>query len=901
MTEEIVKLTPMLKQYYDLKAEVGDAILFFRMGDFYELFGDDAALAAPILEIVLTSREKGGKEKIPFCGVPHHSARSYWLKLLKRGMRIGIAEQVGDPEATKGLVHRAITRVLTPGSIDELEDLEQDSPNYLMAAYEEPKARRWAVVAADISTGEFRLGQVKSLEELIGVIEHFRPREIVVRRFQLEILQREMQSLNFDCQPTFTVLPESPLHDEREQESLIRDVFGSPEISNRTIKNIPGGQALVAAVVAYYQEIKCSTRPFRGIRHLHEPDAMILGDAVIRDLEIFESAMRRNREGSLLSEINHSMTGMGSRNFRYNLANPSTSIETISSRQAIIGALLSAGIEKLKDLRKLLNQLPDLERLAGRIFSERCTPIEVGKIRVALERCSDLAGFIDALSTSHPALIAVSTALKSGGSIATEISQALLDEPGYLGSGSAVFRQSYDQELDRANELAKSGETSVLRYEEELRSRTGIASLKVKPHKSFGLLIEITKSNLSRVPEDFVRKQTMVNGERFITSDLQKLSESLATATEFAIAREFALFGALIKQLSAAGEKLYEIAQNLGQLDFYQALAWLALVGEYSRPEISTAGELKLIGCRHPVVESFVGKHAFSANDITLGREVSHMLITGPNMAGKSTVMRQTAICAILHQIGSFVPASRAKLPVFDRIFTRIGSGDDLARGRSTFMVEMAETSEILRHATPRSLVILDEVGRGTSTEDGLAIATAIIEDLANRVQCYSLFATHYHELVSRAQELNSFKIMQTEVREVGESITFTHRLVPGASGNSFGIEVARLAGIPIAVIQRAKEVLNRNQGDLQQAIESKVPGHAHESVRGSSKRSSELEFPESPGYSSRGLAHLASIEEKLSRISIHRTTPLQALNILNDLRSMLSLGSQPELFPPEV
>lgn len=898
-TDALEPMTPMMRQYYELKRQAGDAILLFRMGDFYEIFGDDAEVVAPLLELVLTSREKGDQTRIPFCGVPHHSARNYWLKLLKRGYKVALADQTEDPAKAKGLVRREIIRVLTPGCVDDLDGLERDTPNYLMAIHEDPESKVWAALLADISTGEMRLGQLTEIGEARALVERFRPREILARQFFHEelraLLSRQMAETHTLLEP----LPEAPLRDRAQQKQALHEVFGKQDLASQPCGDVLGGEALVAAVIARLRSLQASVSQFLSIRPIQETGTMVLDECAMRDLELFETARRRQTEGSLYKEINRTLSPMGSRLLRYFLANPLMDREQIRGRHAAVRSLLRLGEARLAELRSHLKAIPDLERLATRIFSGLASPSELQKVRQTFEQAHWI---VDQLlgergeKLEAEIFVAIATGLKFYKQPLRILTEAIEETPKALGAGIGVFRKGYDAELDELSDLARSGERKIEEYQEELRQRTGIASLKIKHHQSFGLLIEVTRANSAKVPADFVRRQTMVNNERFVTVDLQELDESLASAQQRAIEREQQLYQELLLELSRFRMDIRSVAQALGSFDMLQAFAWQALKHDWCEPRMSDDDVLELKASRHPVVERFVGRHEFAPNDVTISPKKKHLLITGPNMAGKSTIMRQTAIAAILAQIGSFVPATTARLPVFDRIFTRVGAADDLSRGQSTFMVEMSEAANILRHATQKSLVILDEVGRGTSTQDGLAIATAIFLDLVDRVRSYTLFATHYHELVPTTESLPAVAIMQTEVVEHHGRVVFTHRLKPGASGSSFGIEVARIAGLPESVIIAAQQHLLANS-----AAASSGPATAPISRSRRVEGASGAAPAPAPALARFGLQEQSrGLAERLARLDLNRLTPLQVFNIVAEMQQRLAPVKQSHLFPEE-
>lgn len=894
-------LTPMLRQYFDLKEQADGAVLFFRMGDFYEIFGDDAAEIAPILDIVLTSRERGDQTKIPFCGVPHHSATSYWLRLVKRGYKVAIVEQLEEASPGKGLVRRGIVKIHTPGSIDELEGLERGEPNYLVSFAENPGVKSHAFCACDVSTGELRLGEV-SEGELREYLAFFKPREVLVRRYARQATEVLCQAVFSDHSVRVDVLPEQTLKDEAAQTECWTKVFGQTTLKIQPCGDVRGGRALIVATLNYIESLHRSTGAFLRVLPLKNQEAMILSETALRDLEIFETARRRDTEGSLIRVIDRTLSPMGARRLRSSLAQPFAKERPILDRQEALTRMIAQGEGFLSLLRDQLRGTADLTRLATRLVSGSSGPAELGLIRETLSKASSLIPVLKNIETGQCELANVVVNLNAAQQVQAILQDALVDAPSALGGATGVFRRGYNDEFDRHVELAVSGQVKVEEYEHQLKQSSGITSLKVRDHKSFGLLIEVTKSNLSKVPASFIRRQTMTNCERFTTIELKELSERLSSAFDLAVAAEVNLYQQLLVNLRAHLPGLLAVAEAIATVDLLQSMAWIALKEDWTRPKIGRGvADLKIQSGRHPVVEKIVGRHQYTANHVEITKDRSHLLITGPNMAGKSTVMRQTAIMAILAQVGSYVPAAKAEVPLFDRIFTRVGAADDLSRGQSTFMVEMTEASEILRQASPQSLVILDEVGRGTSTTDGLAIAGAILEDLVERVGCYTMFATHYHELVELMAHHTSVKPMQTEVLERDHAqIVFTHRLIEGAAESSFGIEVARLAGVPDHVIDKARARLSIIPEVQQQLKETPAKPKAVTKVQrdlfglAAETTASQEVFPLNSD------ANISAIVSRLEGVRIHRTTPLQALNILDELKRMLVPVHQRSLFGDE-
>ena len=774
-------MTPMLQQYFDLKKRCDDkTILFFRMGDFYEIFGEDALRIAPLLNIMITHRNK--EEKTPFCGVPHHSYRPYCRKLVDHGFKVAVAEQIAS-NTNKGILKRQIVKIITPGLRDDLDSLDADCPNYLASIYEEPQTRACSLILADISTGELRLGQFSNHQQALAFIDNSNPQEIVARLFQHDMLQKRYRETI-----TISRMPETVITDTNERQRILAG-FLTPAILARFEEY---EQINLAAFACYLQDNAHALDNFLTVKPLFSEQEMSLGNNVIRDLELFTTIQTASTKESLYATINNTLTPMGARLLRHSLLHPLIEPDQLAKRQQRVAKFISFGYSYLEELRLQLKGFPDLERLSNRLISGRITPEQLATIVKALACTSQFSEHLSLPEHCQQQLLELQNLLQ----------QALLERPGKLGLGVEVFRPEYNSTLGQHIELATRGEEKITAYEQQLRQQTSIVSLRIKRHKSFGLLIEVSRANSNKVPASFTRRQTMVASERFVTEQLMELDALLANAVGNAIDCEEELYTTLVNQLADYHQPLLQLSRVIAELDFNQNSAFTALRNNYCQPQVGQQIDLK--GCRHPVIESLLGRHAFVANDIKIDCQAKTMVITGPNMAGKSTIMRQVAISAIMHQSGLFVPATNAVLPIFDNIFTRIGASDNITAGQSTFMVEMTETSTILREASDKSLVIVDEIGRGTSTADGLALARAILENLA-LIRCYCLFSTHFHELLPATSAIAGIKNMQTEVQPDGY---FSHRLVPGSCSQSFGIDVAERAGLPAKVIASAKHFL---------------------------------------------------------------------------------------------
>ncbi len=807
MRKFAMKLTPMMQQYFSIKEKCHGFILFFRMGDFYEIFDQDALLVAPLLGIVLTSREKGDAEKVPFCGVPHHSSKNYYQKLLKLGYKVAIADQVENPDEAKGIVRREITKYLTPGMVEDLDGFTNNSePNYFLAL-DQTGEDEWSVLISDISTGEIRLGSFSSIKELLDFIQLKNPKEILCRSFLSEAVQNAIESMNVGYKILISYLPEIPFRDSRIQDELLQKIFGSSHLDTMPCGKINGGKELVAGVMQYLLNLHFKTQQFYTIHPLFTQDEMTLDRDVISSLEIFETEKRKEKDGSLFMEINFTLSPMGTRYLIHSLTHPLISPHKLEQRKNFTSFLINIGKEKIKHLREQIRSFSDMERLTTKILNHSISPMDLCNFRSALSKVILINDWLDENDPKNIFLKMKKIFLEIE-PIYFNLKKALIENPQSLGVGGQVFCEGFHSTLDQWQKLHLHGDQKLQEYENSLKQETGINSLKIKFHATYGHLIEVTKTNLTKVPSHFIRRQTMVNCERFVTVALQELSEEIASAQENLIKEEMLQFSNLLEQLNLQKTIIRQMIDALTYFDFLLSSAWLVLEKNYCACESSQENFILIENSRHPVIERFVGKEKFAPNHFDIDNKKTSIIITGPNMAGKSTYMRQLAISAILHQSIGFIPASRGSLPIYDQVFTRIGASDDLSRGQSTFMLEMQETAKILRHATHESLVILDEVGRGTSTTDGMAIAYAILKDLTERVHCHTLFSTHYHELVPYFESHSQVRLMQTEVLHQKSGILFTHRLIEGSCSSSYGIEVAKLAGVPLSVTTLAQNVI---------------------------------------------------------------------------------------------
>ena len=825
----------MMKQYLEIKRQYPDCILFFRMGDFYEMFFEDARTASRILEIALTSREKGEREKVPMCGVPYHAASPYIAKLLQHGYKVAICEQVEDPRAARGIVRREVVRVITPGMAVEEESLG-DENNYLMALCEEEGS--YALGFLDLSTGDFKGCLLEGRELLESEITKNSPREA--------LLPAEMKAMGKYLEKLFPWMLINYLPAE------YFDAQGVERFSEESPP--PPLQRAAGAILRYVLETqKVEPAHIRPLEVYRTEQYLILDETTQRNLELFSPLRGSGRKGSLLGVLDRTVTAMGRRRLRQWLAYPLRDLVEIGRRLEAVASLKEAPLER-DTLRELLEGVSDIERLNARLALGRANPRELVALKESLERVPEIRERL--LSFGSDLLQKIAQGLDPLEEVVQKIRERIVDDPPATVTEGGIIQDGYHQELDELRSISREGKGWIAKLEAEERRRTGIPSLKVGYNQVFGYYIEVTRPNLPLVPEDYVRKQTLKGAERFITPKLKEYERKVLGAEERIKALEYELFLRLREELMAYCPRIQGLARRLSELDVLISLAQVAEENRYVRPSLTEEDRIEIKEGRHPVIEQMDLPEPFVPNDALLDQQNRILIITGPNMAGKSTYIRQVALIVIMAQMGSFVPAKEAEVGLVDRIFTRVGASDNIARGESTFMVEMRETAAILQGATPRSLVILDEIGRGTSTFDGLSIAWAVAEYLHDVKGPKVLFATHYHELTELASRLPGVKNYHIAVREWKGEVVFLRQVLPGGMSRSYGIQVARLAGLPQEVIGRAKEVLSElEKGEVR-------------------RRREELQL-------SLFVPQESPVIRELKRIDPDRLTPLEALELL--------------------
>lgn len=788
-----MSLTPMMRQFEEAKAQHPGMLLLFRMGDFYELFGADAERAARLLQLTLTSRDK----QIPMAGFPFHALEGHLRRLLAAGEKVAICEQVEDPAQAKGLVRREVVRVVTPGTLTDDALLEPKRANRLAAAW--PSGPLVGLAWVELASGKLQTHEAAA-DRLAEELQHLEAAELLWPESTPPPLT--------DPEVCLTLRPRATFDLRRAQRDL-RTHFQVQTLEGFGIRDDALAVAAAGALLGYLREtLKGSVQHLTRLEPVRDDQFMYLDPSTRRGLELTRTQRDERREGSLLNCLDRTATAMGARLLAEWLHAPLLDLDRIRARQAAVDDFVRQPAWR-GHVREQLDGLPDLARLTTRISTDRASPRDLAALGMVLSRMPRLRAVLS--SAKAPLLAELAGRLHEGAELRAMLAAALVDHPPLSPKEGGLIRPGYHAELDQLREIAASGKNWIARFQAQEIARTGIQSLKVGFNRVFGYYLEVTHAQAAKVPADYQRKQTLKNAERYITPELKEYEDKVLRAEDRAMALEFELFRGLRERAAAETIPLLDAAESLATLDVLLAFAELAERWRWVAPELNAEPVCDIDQGRHPVLEQSLAASAFVPNDTRLGgAEGRLMLLTGPNMAGKSTYIRQVALIAILAQMGSFVPARSARLGLVDRIFSRIGAGDDLARGQSTFMVEMAETANLLHHATPRSLVILDEVGRGTSTYDGLALAWAIVEHLHDQVGCRTLFATHYHELTQLAGSLPGVRNCNVAVHDEGGAVTFLHRVVPGPASRSYGIHVAQLAGVPPAVVQRAEQVLRQ-------------------------------------------------------------------------------------------
>ncbi|MDH7601987.1 MAG: DNA mismatch repair protein MutS [Armatimonadota bacterium] len=866
------KITPLVAQYKAIKDQYPDVILMFRLGDFYEMFGDDAITASKELEIVLTSRSQGYAADVPMCGVPYHAVDKYVAKLISRGYRVAICDQLEDPKKAKKIVKRGVTRVVTPGTVLEDGMLEAKANNYLVAVASEPSLYGLAVV--DISTGEFavtEISQKNGSRELLDEISRLAPAEVLLKELDWDLetpirANTKAAVTKYECDRLYR----KPARD------LLLEHFGTESLRGFGAEHMTAALEAAAMVIDYLRQTNQNALASVSSMSTYSTSGyMILDSAARRHLELTQSLAGTTKGASLLSVIDQTKTAMGGRLLKKWLDQPLLDVDAINRRLDSVEDFYNNALMR-KDVRDQLNHVQDLERLMSRIVVESANPRDLVALAQSLRKLPGIAQSLEAARSER--LRTLRQALEYPEAIVELIESAIVQDPPATVRDGGIIAQGYSSELDELRAASTDGKSWVASLEARERERTGIKNLKVGYNSVFGYYIEVTKPNLHLVPDDYIRKQTTTNSERFITPALKEIEAKILHADEMAAELEYQLFCEVRSKIAEQSRTIGKVARALAEIDVLSSLAEVAALRGYCRPVVNEGEEIRIKNGRHPVVEVHL-QEGFVPNDTYVNCDSDQLLIiTGPNMAGKSTYLRQVALITLLAQMGSFVPADEAVIGVVDRIFTRVGAHDELASGQSTFMVEMNETANILNNATRRSLIVLDEIGRGTSTYDGLSIAWAVAEEI-NKISARTLFATHYHHLNDLERQLRGVKNYRITVREEKDRIVWLRKIVPGGTDKSYGIEVARLAGIPQSTIDRAREILKELEAD---GTKNQMDRRAKIKVREETLQLTLFSLDKHP------------VLEELESLDITTMSPIEALNKLYELQKKLSAQGRP-------
>lgn len=803
------KLSPMMKQYFSVKNKCSGHILFFRLGDFYEMFFDDAIMVSRELELTLTGRDCGLEERAPMCGIPYHAADLYIKKLIENGHKVAICEQLTDPKETKGIVERDIIRIVTPGTLTESNLLDDSKNNYIGSVYVQDN--KCAVCFADISTGEVHLfnkstGDIQS--EIINELSRFNPVELLFNEGFLDF--KQVQDFIRNKMNVSVQLLDNDCFDVALKKEVLLKQFNADDLDDISLHEDTIEAACVCGLFDYICETQKSlVGRFTEIKKYNDSFFMELDLTARRNLELTETLRNKEKKGSLLWVLDHTKTSMGKRLLKSYIEQPLVKLAIITNRLDAVEQLCKKSVLQ-QELSEALSNVYDIERLMTRVMYKTATPRDLKSLSLTALQLPNIKKLLGNFSAKL--LVELNNKIDTLTEISDIVERAIVDEPPVTAKEGGVIKDGFNDELDSLRHIIKGGKGIIDEIEQRERDKTGIKNLKIGYNRVFGYYIEVTKSYYSLIPDNYIRKQTLANCERFITDELKKTENEILGANEKVLSLEADIFAEVRDFIAEQLVKVQQTAASIAQLDVLCSFAYVSLKNEYSKPDIAVDGIIDIKDGRHPVVELMLDNEMYVPNDTYLDMNSNRMsIITGPNMSGKSTYMRQVALITLMAQMGCFVPAKSAKITIVDKIFTRVGASDDLTAGQSTFMVEMSEVADILKNATKQSLVILDEVGRGTSTFDGISIATAVAEYIANKrvLGCKTLFATHYHELIQLEERVEGINNYSVAVKKIGEDIRFLRKIVPGGIDDSYGIEVAKLAGLPAKVLNRAKELLN--------------------------------------------------------------------------------------------
>lgn len=872
------KLTPMMKQYFEIKDNYKDYILFYRLGDFYEMFFDDAIKASKALEITLTARNCGLEEKAPLCGVPYHAAENYLAKLIEKGFKVAVCEQVEDPKKAKGIVKRDVVRIVTPGTVIDPGMLDEKNNNYIVALYNK-EDKGYGLAYADITTGELKataFAKETSIQKVTDELLKINPAEIIMTEgglhndVMLTIENLSKVSLSYRDKESFH---------ETFAEAHVKEFFNIYAIDSIGLDKTSPELNATGALIDYIKETqKVDLQHFDRLELYHHDHFMILDKFTRKNLELTETIRGKDKKGSLLWILDKTCTSMGSRTMKKWIEQPLLSIDDIKKRQDAVEQLVGSS-QKRDELRNYLKEIYDLERLSSKLVfgNVNCRDL------IALRKSLGVLPYIKSLlkQIPHGLFKDILDQYDTLEDTFNLIDRAILDEPPFSVREGGMFKESFDEDLKELRYAVNNGKDWILGIEQRERERTGIKTLKIGFNKVFGYYLDVTRANSNLVPEDYIRKQTLANSERYITPELKEIEEKILGAEDKIKLLEYELFLALKEEILKAINTLLHMGRQIAMVDVITSFAEVSYKYGYTCPRVTSEDSVEIIEGRHPVVERLVNAELFIPNDSLLDKEDNKLyIITGPNMAGKSTYLRQVALITLMSQIGCYVPAQSAKIGVVDRIFTRVGASDDLSQGQSTFMVEMNELANILHNATPRSLIILDEIGRGTSTYDGLSIAWSVVEYLSKEsgVTAKTMFATHYHELTEIEGKIEGVRNYSISAKESGDDIVFLRKIIKGRANQSFGIQVAKLAGVPAQVINRAKDILKKlEEHDI------------NNNVRNISNDATQIDFFAPPVVFEDEETILAKdIADIIKTVDLMKTTPMDAMNLLYELKGKL-------------
>lgn len=868
--------TPLMSQYKEIKEQNKDNLLFFRLGDFYEMFFDDAVIASKELGLTLTSRNREKGQDVPLAGVPYHSVSSYIAKLVNKGYKVAICEQVEDPKSVKGIVKREVVRVITPGTVIDTDYLDEKSNNYLMGI--KIDGNKGAIAYVDITTGEFKASELEGEDiifKLLGEINKIAPKEILLEEKTYDKYYEELKKHN-----TLSDVNISKITEKRKCEDYLKDYFKVISLESFGLKDRKMAIVVSATILNYVVELqKGKELPVNNILYTSSENIMELNITTQRNLDIVDNYREKNGVGTLLWVMDECMTSMGSRLLKKFIKNPLLDIEKINERQKDI-AFFIENVLLREEIREKLKSIYDIERIIGKLILETENGRDLISLKISIKNSLEILKLLQGNSIFS---IEVKTLID----IYNLIEKTIVDEPPFSVREGGIIRQGYNEMLDELHGLSKDGKDYILEIENRERERTGIKGLKIKYNKVFGYFIEVTRANAHLVPADYIRKQTLANAERYIVPDLKEYEEKVLNAKDKIENLEYQLFKEVAYEIKSHKEILQDLAYKIAYLDVASDLAHIAIKNSYVQPEIHAGKDIEIIAGRHPIVEKLIPAGEYVKNNIVFDDNKEMIILTGPNMSGKSTYMKQVALIIIMAHMGSYVPANYAKIGLVDKIFTRIGASDDLLTGQSTFMLEMSEVANIVNSATNRSFIILDEIGRGTSTFDGISIATAITEYIHERIGAKTIFVTHYHELTQLEDKLDRAENYRIEVKENDKEIVFLREIVKGGADKSYGIEVARLAGLPKEILDRSKSVL-KNLEDRKQIIEKKLKGE--QLILFGTPQKEESTEEEKNNLKGKELTKEQKIVMRvLEELDPNGMTPLEALLKLNELKKILN------------